>query len=332
MSQQQTRRTFLGTAAAATTLAATGQVSASSTDRSAIAFTEDFADSERDWFLGSDLRGSYAGDWGISLTRPRALRTPAVRYVADGRYSTGIAWAYTPIEIEPGTSLEGEVSAQAWSPAECEHPYTRLQMAVTPDEPTSADDFPDPTQSWFYSSRVGGLNESLWGSAGWNSYSFNWQSTTYDTDTLYLAVGVSTVAPAKFVHFLNGVDVDLTVRDGSADPTPVLEGVELQRADLSEVPTGEPEATYDADNGTVTITGDMTTPTPCHEPVVLNSYYNAEEDELDLYLGSSDTSSPDDYCTQQLDRKGYRAVASFEQTIPSSVSVREGDGTYTLEL
>jgi hypothetical protein len=329
MSQRPTRRTFLTSAALTASLTALGQAGADAPSDADVAFTEDFSGTDRTWYVRSELdHPQLPGDWDVSLTQPDSLSTPAVRYIADGRYTDGIVWAYTPLSIEPGTAYEGQISADAWSPAVCEYPYTRLQMYVGPAEPTSAAVFPDPSDVAEPEGETGGLNRSLWQTAGWTDYSFDWQSPAFETDTLYLAVGVSTRAPGRFVHYLDSIDVDLRARTDETGPT--YEGVSIETVDVSTVPAQEPAITADPETGTIEVTGKMTLPTPCHDPIVANSAYDTAADELRLDIGYAADSS--EICTQQLVDKGYRAVAQFSGGLPETVTVTEDQELFELDV
>lgn len=329
MPHSPTRRTFLTSAALTASLSAFGTVGASSSSNADVSFTEAFDGTVANWHVRSELdHPQTPGDWSVSLTQPESLSTPAVQYIADGRYSEGMVWAYSPISIEPGTAFEGRISAEAWSPVECEYPFTRLQMYVGPTEPDSAAIFPTPSEAANPEGETGGLNRSLWQADGWADYSFDWQTPAFDTDTLYLAVGVSTRAPGRFTHYLDSIDVDLRARTDETGPT--YEGASIETVDLSTVPANEPSVTADPDTGEVVVTGAMTVPTPCHDPTIANSVYDTGADEFRLDLGYAADASR--ICTQQLVDKGYRVVAQFSGGLPKTVSVTEDQDNFRHSL
>lgn len=213
MTPKQSRRRFLGTAAGMTAFAAAGvpAVSASG-DSHEIQFTETFEYSSRDWYIDSDLPSTMdAGNgWDISLTSTDSGKQ--VEYTLDATQGHGLIWIETPIDIEPNTKYFGEVSFDVWSPYESDIDLSTLRAYISDEKPESAEDFPTSRESWFLHNEVGGLEEPLNKEAGWNTYKFGWESPKFDSDTVYLAVGVASEWETEIQHLLDSVSVSLSSR------------------------------------------------------------------------------------------------------------------------
>lgn len=321
----QTRRQFVRSVAAATTIGATatGVSGASGDGAGTVSVAEEFGGQIGEWAVRSELSTAAAADcWSASVVGSADATDRAVEFVADGRAGSGMIWVYAPVEVDPGTAYRGTASVRMWSPGVDDRPLSKLHVALTPEEPTEAADFPTGQDAWRYQGERGGLVRSLWTDAGWTDYTCHWESEEMADDRLYVAVGVSTTYAAKFVHYLDAVDVSLTPVDGGSDAAvPAAEDATVRTLD-DPVADGR-EILFDEDADTVTVRGTTTVRSGCREPVVDEVAYDADADELAVELGSVAT---EDVCTQQLRDVGYELTVDCPDGLPASVTVATPDG------
>lgn len=302
------------TAAATAGLAAfgMGSASATNTDETAetITFSEDFGELGAEWMYKTDLSDPYvSGMWDASLIDPAGMDSQLVEFVADGFATPGMVWIYAPIEVESGTAYEGKVTAEMYNPVTMGHD-TRLHVTLAPELPDSHDQFPDPYESWQLEGDRLGMNVSLADKEGWNEYSTYWSSPELETDTLYLAIGISTDAYTTMYHYLDSVDVELTPA-GADDGGDTVSDTSLET--FSE--PRDRNVSFNSDSGTVTIQDTITAPTPCHSLGVAKTSCGDDTLEINLTLDEGDQT-----CIQQVEEIGYEMTVSCH-SMPDSVTV-----------
>jgi len=179
--------------------------------------TDSFESGLGDWTTGADVpddpnNPGHPVQWSITpSTDQSADGARSVKYVLDGRQDDGTIWIVRPVTVTPDTAYTAEVSAQAWSQSESFNTLAHLVMALGPDAPTAETDFPQPnTNSTTDDTALGGLREPLNRAAGWEVYTFTWETPRLDTDTLYLAVGISAVWETQLSYYVD--DVTLALR------------------------------------------------------------------------------------------------------------------------
>lgn len=321
----QTRRQFVRSVAASATLGAvaTGAAGATGGGAGEVSVSEEFGGQIGEWSVRSELSTSGAADyWSASVVGSADATDRAVEFVADGRAGSGMIWVYAPVEVDPGTAYRGTATVRMWSPGVDDRPLSKVHVALTPEEPTSAADFPTGQDAWRYQGERGGIVRSLWTDAGWTDYTCHWESDEMADDRLYVAVGVSTTYAAKFVHYLDAVDVSLTPVDaGTGSDVPTAEDATIRT--LDDPVDGGRQILFDDDADTVTVRGTATVRSGCREPVVDEVAYDADDDELAVELGSVATSET---CTQQLRDVGYELTVDCPGGLPTSVTVATPDG------
>lgn len=307
---RETRRDFMRTAAATAGLATFGSGLASATGGESVTFEEDFESLDVDWKVDTDLESSYfSGLWGASLVSPPGLDTSLVEFVADGAVTDGMVWIYAPIDVEPDTSYRGKFSMEMYHPVTTDA-ETTLHVSLGPELPAERGEFPDEFESWrLYGDRLG-MNSSLADAEGWQEYATYWESPSYDTDTLYLAVGISTDEFTTAFHYLNELSVELAPSD-SEDVVVNDTDFEL----LDETP--ERIVEFDESNDTITIRDTVVAPTPCHELDVSETEYDDSEDTLRVDLVMEE---PDQSCIQKTERRGYEVTVDCS-SLPETVTV-----------
>lgn len=190
------------------------------------------------------------------------------------------------------------------------------------------------------------------------------ENTEYDAteDRLTITVGaepeeaacVDCVGVVEFegsVEFEDGLpgdvvvihdDVVLTPKDGettqptegesanggsSSDETPTLQASSFSVTDVSSSsPAESADASFDEDESTVSVTGTILGKNGCMTADLGSANYDAEDDQLDVTVVTKEREDAG-MCTQQVVAIDYEATFSFEDAIPSSVSVsHDGQG------
>lgn len=211
-----TRRQLLATLTAGTV----GVAGCLSTDQEPREFSlrDEFSDGLDEWdseaHIGpnADLE---AFEWSVELTDEMASAgDQSISIFTEGKYDDGTAWIARPIEIEADRRYDAEVSFQAWSPSESFNTRRRVVPYLGQGRPTAEDDFPQT--GWNSTDKgttlYGGLREALDQTDGWHEYTFEWQSSTVYTDTLWFADGVTVVWESDLRYAIDDIDVHIETR------------------------------------------------------------------------------------------------------------------------
>lgn len=176
--------------------------------------TSDFEDGLGDWERNADVPDDPNNpgnpvEWSITTSTDQAATgQTSVRYLLDGLQDDGTIWLVKPLEVSAGQSYSAEVTAQAWSQSQSFNTLAHLVMYLGPERPTGETDFPDPnTNSSTDAFGYGGLREPLNRSAGWEEYAFSWETPTFDTDTVYIAVGISAVWESHLGYYVDDISI-----------------------------------------------------------------------------------------------------------------------------
>lgn len=217
MQRPQSRRSVLTGIAAAGTAALAGCLGDDpdiDPDDVEIALVEDFSDGfgwTKEAAIGPEVDLD-DWEWSIELSDEEVhVGERAVEVYTEGRYDDGLAWLVTTIDIEPGLAYHAEASVHAWSYAYSDNNLRRLACYLGPDRPEDQSDFPEP--DWDSTDEgetdYGGIRDPLNRAEGWYEHTFEWQSPTLDTDTLYFAVGVGVVWESDLTYYLDDIEVVL---------------------------------------------------------------------------------------------------------------------------
>lgn len=196
----------------------TGLAGCSSGYRRNAGFADGFEDGREGWEFGASIGPEQLGsefDWAIDVSREQAASGErSLRVFTEGDHDDGTAWAAHPVDVETGNSYEATVALQAWSPSESFNTLRHLVARLGAERPASESDFPDPgvNTTTVGGAPYGGLREPLHLQEGWREYSFAWTTPRLETDTLFVACGVSVVWEADATHFVDDVRVDLSER------------------------------------------------------------------------------------------------------------------------
>ncbi|MFB6104460.1 MAG: hypothetical protein ABEJ57_05160 [Halobacteriaceae archaeon] len=208
------RRQVLAALTTGSALAVAGCLGNTSADTR---FTDSFESGLGDWDTGADVpedpnNPGQPVQWSITTDTAHAVGGgKSVKYVLDGRQDDGTIWIVRPVAISADTAYTAAVSAQAWSHSESFNTLAHLVMSLGPDAPTAETSFPQPnTNSTTDDTAIGGLREPLNRADGWEEYAFTWETPQLDTDTLYLAVGISAVWETQLTYFVDDVSLDLS--------------------------------------------------------------------------------------------------------------------------
>lgn len=318
----QTRRSFVKTAAATAGLAgvSAGVAGADGTAET-IEFTEDFDSLSASWQVGADLENSwFPGFWDASLVSTGFDGSSMIEFAVDGAATPGMVWIYAPIDVEAGTAYEGSVDLSLHCPFTTAE-STRLHVCLGSEMPGERDAFPDSFESWRLQGDRLGMNVSLEDSTGWNDYSSSWVSPELDTDTLYLAVGISTDSFVTSFYYLDSIEVELTPAD-AGESEDVVQDVSLEAFEAGV----NRQVEFDDVTETVTVRDTIAAPTPCHELSVSNTEYDATSGGLDIDLALEDA---DGFCSQVVEEVGYELTVDCT-TLPDSITVAtQGNETVT---
>jgi len=214
MTRNETRRSFVRTAAATAAALSTVGV-ASADDPETVSVSESFTTMDRDWFVRDDFQDTDSGDspYEVQLVPESTYSSSqCVQYTIDGTYDQGTVWIETPVDIESGTAYEVDLGVSAYTEVASYNQLSSLRAYLGPDRPTRTADFPDDQESWFYTNDVVAMNVNPWETAGWGRYDRQRETPEYDTDQLYLSVGFTTNWETEFGHLVNDVEVTLTPR------------------------------------------------------------------------------------------------------------------------
>lgn len=164
---------------------------------------------DRDWQIGPETDEF---DWAIERTTERARSGQwGLRVFTEGRHDDGTAWITRPISVQPNREYRGTATAYAWSESSSFNTMRHLVMFLGPAPPDSEHAFPSPGEATTGESitPTGGLRQPLDQSAGWRKYEFEWHSPVLDTDTLYLAVGVTVVWEVDRTYYVDDINLSL---------------------------------------------------------------------------------------------------------------------------
>lgn len=223
MNHDRSRRDVLGAIAAGGAVALAGCLDDDSADaidpeELPLGFTEDFTDGfewERDATIGDQVDLD-EWDWSIELSDAQVYTGErAAEVYTEGGYDDGLAFLLRRIDIAPDHAYDVEVSIQAWSGTQSDvNNLRRLACYLGPDRPETQNDFPEA--DWDSSDEgetdFGGIREPLNQAEGWHEHTFEWTSSTLDTDVLYFAVGVDVVWETDLTYYLDDVTVSLEAR------------------------------------------------------------------------------------------------------------------------
>lgn len=186
--------------------------------------TVGFSDGFEEGFSGWET-GSYVPEdpnnpgnpvaWDITRSTERAASGSAsLRYFLDGRQDDGTIWIVGPITVETDHAYDVSMRAAAWSASESFNTLAYLVMYAGTAQPTSEGSFPEPgaNSTGAGVTRTGGLREVLNQTEGWMTYSFTWKTPSLQTDTIYVAVGISAVWETEMTYFVDEIELTATPR------------------------------------------------------------------------------------------------------------------------
>lgn len=185
-----------------------------------IDFTDGFEKEFTGWTRDSDVPadpnnpGNPVG-WMITRSTERAAGGAAsLRYVLDGRQDDGTIWIVRPIAVDSEHAYDVRMQVDAWSASESFNTLAHLVMYAGPTRPTSEGSFPDPgtNSSDAGVTDAGGLREPLNQTEGWRTYSFTWKTPTLQTNTIYIATGISAVWETEMTYFGDNITLSATPR------------------------------------------------------------------------------------------------------------------------
>lgn len=113
----------------------------------------------------------------------------------------------------------------------------------------------------------------------------------------------------------------------SDDTTPAMQASSFSVTDVhSSSPEQSADAEFEEDEGTISVTGTIVGSNSCMTADLGAASYDAETDRLDVNVVTMEREDSG-MCTQQLVGIDYKTIVSFENGIPSMVSVsHDGDG------
>lgn len=214
MHQSPTRRRVLQALAASTATATVAGCLSSRADPDPVTVDDSFEDGLDGWeqhsHIGPDASGEF--EYWIEQTDERAHDgEQSIAIFTEGSYDDGTAWIDRPIEVESGQAYEAEASVYAWSADESFNVVRQLVAYLGPERPSEEADFPETGEnsSDWGQSDYGGLREPLERAAGWEEYTFTWETPTLEVDELYFALGVTVVWEADRIFLLDDVSISL---------------------------------------------------------------------------------------------------------------------------
>jgi len=123
--------------------------------------------------------------------------------------------------------------------------------------------------------------------------------------------------------------------DGATDtatpePTPSLSGQEIATQNTGCMSDGAASASVSSDSLTVTVSGAIEAPDPCHEATLVDASYDADADGLSVTVGTAEGESG--VCQDCVGTVEYEATMTFEGRLPASATVAHevGDETSTV--
>ncbi|SNZ12074.1 hypothetical protein SAMN06269185_1482 [Natronoarchaeum philippinense] len=115
----------------------------------------------------------------------------------------------------------------------------------------------------------------------------------------------------------NESDGDAADAGASTDP-PSLAGTQIETTGTDSEATHEAVVTFD--EGSVTVDGTITAPTPCHDAAVQRAAYDESGDKLRFVVETVQTDT-DMLCTQVISGVAYTLTAEFDGGLPGNVVV-----------
>lgn len=184
-------------------------------DEVQLAVNEGFESGLDDWEVGAAIGPEVDVadfEYGIERTAERAFQGQySLSIFTEGSYDDGTAWLVRPVEVEPGRAYETRVAVHAWSESESFNTTRNVVAYLGPERPEAEADFPAPGENSAGGSGLpaGGLREPLDQAAGWNQFSFTWETPTLSTGRLFLAVGTSVVWETDRTDYFDEVVLEL---------------------------------------------------------------------------------------------------------------------------
>lgn len=213
------RRRFLQ-AGVSTSMVLSGCLSIDDDAPETVGFADGFEEGFTGWTRDSDVPEdpNNPGNpvaWMITRSTERAAAGSAsLRYYLDGRQDDGTIWIVQGISVEAGHAYDVSMRTDAWSASESFNTIAHLVMYAGPGRPSSEGSFPEPgtNSSDAGVTDNGGLREPLNQAEGWIPYAFSWKTPELETETIYIAVGISAVWETEMTYFVDDVKLSATPR------------------------------------------------------------------------------------------------------------------------